>query len=184
MVSNFLIACSPPVAASDMHEWVAFSRWAQYKCKLFSSILLFPEKPNEASKTIIVWIRNTQDFSDINALNTLYFSLVRFIIEHASFVWYPHQLTFIERLNKINNKYRRISLFWCGGTLAFKSFADIDKEKFTSRLSTNYLVDSPDLLSWLPIISVSFFNLRHQSFNNKLHSTHIGSASPFDLCAI
>lgn len=127
-------------------------------------------------------LRNSHDFTDINALNTLYFSLVRSIIEYASFVRYPHQLTFIERLNKINNKYTRISLFRCGGTVTFKSFVE-RQENLISRLFTTYCT------SWLTLLiryDVSSFSLRHQfTFNNNSTSLILSSQVPLtELCAV
>lgn len=47
---------------------------------------------------------NTSGFSNIYALNVLSTSLVRFMLEYVSIVWSPHQMSYIDRSNKVQNK--------------------------------------------------------------------------------
>lgn len=52
----------------------------------------------------------SKDFIDPHCLKALYCSLVRPILENASLVWFPHQLTWSLRIESVQRKFIRIAL--------------------------------------------------------------------------
>lgn len=54
--------------------------------------------------------RNTADFENINALKTLYISLVRSILEYAVQVWSPHYSNQRDRLEKVQRRFTLYAL--------------------------------------------------------------------------
>ena len=58
--------------------------------------------------------RNTKDFKDIGTFNSLYFSLVRSLIEYGSVVWSPNYQSHVDRVERIQKSYSRFVLFKYG----------------------------------------------------------------------
>lgn len=52
-------------------------------------------------------IRNTRDFNNLRAINLLYCSLVRSILEYGCVVWSPNAITFSDTIEKVQRKYLR-----------------------------------------------------------------------------
>lgn len=58
--------------------------------------------------------RNTHDTKNIQALIMPYTSLVRSILEFASFILDPYQQTNIDRFHRIQNKFLCFAEYRCG----------------------------------------------------------------------
>lgn len=61
----------------------------------------------KASRSLGFIIRNTQDLNYILPLKVLYFALVRSILEHGSVLWNLYQLCWIEKIERVQNKFLR-----------------------------------------------------------------------------
>ena len=58
--------------------------------------------------------RNTKEFRDLGTLNSLYFSLVRSVIEYSCVVWCPNYQSQIDRIERIQKSYSRYALYKYG----------------------------------------------------------------------
>ena len=127
--------------------------------------------------------RNTSGFSNTRTLTTLYISLVRSILEYASIVWSPFNVSSIERINKIQNKFLKMVSFRCGTNSTYlKSLTErrINFDVTFIFKLFNGLIDAPDLLSKLPL-AVPSYNSRYPIiFKCKFHATNYGYAAPLD----
>jgi len=71
--------------------------------------------------------RNTSGFSNIT---TLYISLVRSILEYASIVWSPFNVSSIERINKIQNEFLKMVSFRCGTNSTYLKISNRETYQF------------------------------------------------------
>lgn len=62
---------------------------------------------NKAIKQLGFIKRQTRDFRDVNAIKTLYVSLVRSILEYCSCIWYPYNSVHISKIEGVQNKFLR-----------------------------------------------------------------------------
>ncbi|CAI6352586.1 unnamed protein product [Macrosiphum euphorbiae] len=78
---------------------------------IFSSSLSFTAHIQsitiKASRSLGFIIRNTRDFNNIVSLKTLYFALVRSVLEYCSILWNPYQLVWINKIERVQNKFLR-----------------------------------------------------------------------------
>lgn len=61
-------------------------------------------------------IRITKSFTDINCIKTLYFSLVRNVLEYASQIWCPYQITYSDKIERVQRKLTRYLGFKTGNS--------------------------------------------------------------------
>ena len=50
------------------------------------------------------------DFTDMHCLKSLYFALVRSIVESSAAVWAPYQTTWIDRIERLQKRFVRFAL--------------------------------------------------------------------------
>jgi hypothetical protein len=61
----------------------------------------------KATRTLGFVVRNTHDFNNTMSLKVLYFALIRSILEYGSVVWNPYQLNWINKIERVQNKFLR-----------------------------------------------------------------------------
>jgi hypothetical protein len=136
--------------------------------------------------------RNTNQFSSARCLCTLYFSLVRSILEYGDVVWHPYLAKDELRLERVQNRFLsyiayimkiphpthdysliRSSL---GIPMLSTRRQDADERFITSLLGGT--IDAPDLLSKICFRIPSFFSRNHALFQVPTHNTLYGHNHP------
>ena len=54
--------------------------------------------------------RQTSEFSDPYVFRSIYYAFVRSKVEYASVVWCPYQITYIEQLERVQNRFARFAV--------------------------------------------------------------------------
>ena len=142
--------------------------------------------------------RNTQQFTDIDSLKSLYFALVRSVLEYGVLVWAPYQVVQISRIERIQRQFIRYalrSLPWrdphrlppyehrCAlirlPTLANRR--TMLQQLFIFDLLENN-VDSPELLSQLRFNVPPRITRRTEFFRPAMYRTVFAQNNPFYVC--
>lgn len=134
---------------------------------LFDSKLDFVEHvstiTNSAAKLLGFIIRNCKQFSNVNTLKTLYFSLVRSKIEYGAIIWNPIYNVHSESLERIQRKFMKYLAFKVDHHYPEQGYSNdlllsrFDMQSLKNRRTimfliflyklVNYAIDCPTLLS-------------------------------------
>lgn len=134
--------------------------------------------------------RNSKDFSSINSLKILYFSLVRSYLDYASSVWNPFYDTHTLRLERVQSKFLRYINYKFFGNDAF-SYSGLCHGLNLLSLSSrrrkhdlllffkllNSLVVCPELLTKIGLHAPPRNTRSNQTFAVPFHRTNYGSHS-------
>jgi hypothetical protein len=136
--------------------------------------------------------RNTKSFSSSSCLRTLYFSLVRSILEYEAVIWHPHLARDQLRIERVQNRFLSYVAFILGiehpkhdysfisSSLGIPSLGtrrtDADHHFITSLLDGS--LDCPDLLSSISFRVPSRLSRHHSLFQIPLHRTSYGYNHP------
>ena len=141
--------------------------------------------------------RNTREFRDLGTLNSLYFSLVRSLLEFGSVVWSPNYRSHVERIERIQKSYSRYAL-WRYGFVVLPPYSSRCKllgleSLYNRRSIANCLfifdvlsgkVKSPDLLQRVGIL-VPARPLRSSNFLHvPFHRVNYGCSEPLTNCIV
>lgn len=91
---------------------------------------------NEAAKTLGFIIRNSRDFQDKTALQTLYNSYVRSKLEYCFVIWNPYYNKYIAVIEKIQKRFLRYSKYIISGTFCNDNYTHLLQEFDFMRLET------------------------------------------------
>jgi hypothetical protein len=136
--------------------------------------------------------RNTKSFTSASCLRTLYFSLVRSILEYGGVIWHPYLAKDQLRLERVQNKFLSYASYilkinhpphdysLIRNTLKIPSLStrrlDADSNFIFSLL--NGFIDAPDLLSSISFRVPSHSARNHQLFAVPTHKTAYGHNHP------
>lgn len=95
--------------------------------------------------------RNTKDFNDVDALKTLYCSLVRSVLEYAVQVWGPYHAIHSNRLESIQRKFLSYVFH---GALRTDTAAQLGYAERCTRINLDSLSDRRTLLQRLFVFDV------------------------------
>lgn len=148
---------------------------------------------SRASRTLGMILRTSKSGLSIQAMRTLYVSLVRPIVEYGSSIWSPYQQNQIHRIENIQVRFLRSIGLKMGFEYLTAPVNDIasmlqldslEKRRKMADLTFLYkiingMVDSPDLVGLIDLHvpghpgtrRVQLFSRRHQANNYTYHST-------------
>ncbi|KAF0760090.1 Uncharacterized protein FWK35_00024216 [Aphis craccivora] len=114
---------------------------------------------NRSNKIIGFIVRN-YDFTDKHALKSLFCSLVRSLCEYGSIIWFPFQIGFKLKLEKIQQKFLRFLAFKCStpvdssysSLLSILNLETLENRRLRLDLYFSYklfvgMIDCPDFLN-------------------------------------
>lgn len=148
---------------------------------------------SRAYKTLGLVRRTSYNFSEVSTMKTLYFSLVRPILEYVPIVWYPHTEIQISAIENIQKKFLRYLFYRSTGCYTYSvSYCQLLEMFAVGSLSSrrdsvvlNSLhkivsggIDSPELLSLLDIFVPSFNSRQRNLFYKKSSKTIHRAWSP------
>lgn len=106
----------------------------------FDNKLTFNEHINltasAALKILGFILRNCRTFTDINALKTLYFSLVRSKLEYGALIWHPYYNSHTHLLERVQRRFLKFLAFKVDGIYPTRGF---DHDLLTSRFGIQSL---------------------------------------------
>lgn len=153
---------------------------------------------NRAYSMLGFIFRNGSNFMQIKTFETLYKTLVRSIIEYASFVWSPFYHKYIEELEKIQKKFLRFLYYKKYGTYIFDipykallhefRYETLESRRKKSALTflfkiIHYKVDCSYLLGNISFNYNPYFTNRSDVFYLDRPRTNIGVNSPlYRMC--
>lgn len=145
--------------------------------------------------------RICNDFNDVYCLSSVYYSLVRSVLEYASVVWNPGYAVHSDRIESIQRKFLLYALRrlpWRRDTFVLPSYESrcmlIDMEPLVDRRRNASLLFLYDLLSGrvdsVDLMSLFYFNVPPRSLrnNNLMHviprRTNYGMFSPVNRLSV
>lgn len=140
--------------------------------------------------------RNTQDFSDVTTLKTLYFAYVRSVLEYCSVVWSPYYKCHNRSLETIQHKFLKIVAFKTRYIIPNHDYSEIESKHNIPTLETrrqlhdleflykliNCQLFCPDLLNQISL-KVPIRPTRQKTlFRLKTFKTNIDKYSALQRC--
>lgn len=136
--------------------------------------------------------RNTTLFTSATCLRTLYFSLVRSILEYGSVVWFPYLACDQLRLERVQNRFLSFAAFLLNIEHTAHDYnvirSTLNIPTLTSRRNhadlmfisslLNGTIDSPDLLATVSFRIPSYSTRHHSLFSIPTHLTSYGHNQP------
>lgn len=170
---------------------------------LFDAKLTFREHINSvcsaARSTLGFIIRNCNAFTNITALKSLYFSLIRSRLEYGAIVWDPFYLIYRRELELVQRKFLKFLAYRLDGTYPNRG---IDQSVLLTRFELTSLesrrifstvmflykllhnkIDSPELLSRIAFKVPQFKSRNHSTFHLPPARTNLLIQSPiYRMC--
>lgn len=155
------------------------------------------QKISDAMKFFGFIVRNCRSFTDVNALEVLYYSYIRSKLEYGSLIWYPFYNFQVEAVERVQRRFLKYLAFKVDGEYPARG---IDYDHLTERFGISSLeirrkcasltflykllhqrIDCPDLLA-----QINFYTPRLQSrqnifFHNNRARTNILLRSPINV---